>query len=79
MSGFSKMAAGHFIFTVGSNRFRYADQLLNIIIMLFEKGKDGFVFLTVSQKFILHLFGCYIIVTPLLFVVDIVQGCFYII
>jgi len=74
-----KVAAGHFIFAVGGNSLGYADQLLNIVIMLFKKGKDGFVFLAVSQKFILHLFGGYIVVTPLLLVVDIIQGCFYII
>ena len=35
------MAAGHFIFTISGNRFRYADQLLNIIIVLLEKVKNG--------------------------------------
>lgn len=73
------MAASNFIFTVGGNRLGYTNQLLYIVIVLFKKGKDGFVFLTVSKKFILHLFGCYLVVTPLLFMVDSIQGCFYII
>ena len=73
------MTAGHFIFTISGNRFRYADQLLNIVIVLLEKVKDGVVVLTMTQKFILHLFGGNIIVTPLQFVINGVQGCVYII
>ena len=43
-----KMAAGHFIFTISGNRFRYADQLLNIVIVLLEKIKDGVVVLAMT-------------------------------
>ena len=32
-----KVAAGHFVFTIGGNRLGYADQLFHIVIVLFEK------------------------------------------
>ena len=43
-----KVAAGDFILTVGRYRLGYADQLLYIVIVLLEQGKDCFVALTMT-------------------------------
>ena len=43
-----KVAAGHFILTVGRYRLGYADQLLHIVIVLLEQGKDCFVALAMT-------------------------------
>ena len=43
-----KVAAGHFILAVGRYRLGYADQLLHIVIVLLEQGKDCFVALAMT-------------------------------
>ena len=52
----------------------------SLCFFFLEKVKDGVVVLTMNPKIsFLHLFGGNIIVTPLQFVINGVQGCVYII
>lgn len=74
-----KVVAGDFVLAVSRYRLRYAHKLLHIVIVLLEQDKDSFVALAMPQELVLNFLGGHVIVTPLHFVVNGIQGRTYVV